>query len=387
METTRNPANEIAEASKKLNDLKCLVQQVQKSNENLFVSKEEMKSDPLVASDWTKLYKYWSKWEDVEEILEKQQTEEKKIIELSSRPAFQGHLHDHSNERQFFVKPENEKMKYCEDHRYLGNYLYKEGNISDAIEQYKLALSYYDYCFPDTAIDRDCLDTVRQACYCNLSLCYYHQNEIRLAIDYASRSITNCERKYSNNDFNQESNTEYTTTDRLSLIKAYYRRACAFRELDEYELASNDLILALKLNNIDINHPEKCSTNNISESDSDIAIDEEMKYMYMDALEFSNMKRKLLLEFQYLKCQEKCSTNNQKAMMEYALNNYDSESSIMDNNTTLSPTINTNLIDSNSTNLNNKLNSNINTVISFQVLSDNNLPLEPINFTMNISNI
>jgi len=82
-----------------------------------------------------------------------------------------GHYHDHSEERKLFKLPEAEKMAFCEHHRLLGNALYREGHLHKAAEKYQLALSYYQYCFPEEEALQAQLDAVRLACLCNASLC------------------------------------------------------------------------------------------------------------------------------------------------------------------------------------------------------------------------
>jgi hypothetical protein len=40
-------------------------------------------------------------------------------------------------ERKMFNMPEEEKIKFCERHRVLGNYLFEEGLLPKAAEQYQ----------------------------------------------------------------------------------------------------------------------------------------------------------------------------------------------------------------------------------------------------------
>jgi hypothetical protein len=40
-------------------------------------------------------------------------------------------------ERKMFEQPEADKMAFCERHRLLGNFLYGEGVLPKAAEQYK----------------------------------------------------------------------------------------------------------------------------------------------------------------------------------------------------------------------------------------------------------
>lgn len=178
--------------------------------------------------DWSKAYERWevfdagedgpSKPKDFEDVLK---AEAEKAG--GGGPDGMGHYHDHSEERAFFEKPEDEKMRYCEKHRVYGNALYEEGMLPKAAEQYQLTLSYYEYCFPETTEEQNHLDELRHACLCNASLCYYRVGEMRKAIACATQVL--------------DKNPLY--------VKALYRRARAYRELDEYSNALEDLNAAL----------------------------------------------------------------------------------------------------------------------------------------------
>jgi tetratricopeptide (TPR) repeat protein len=145
--------------------------------------------------------------------LEEKSTKEKFLLDqVENVNSDMGHYHDHSNERKMFSKPENEKYSYCERHRAIGNYLYSEGLIPKAAEQYQIALSYYEYCFPDNDEMQAELDSVRHVCLCNISLCYYRMGLLREAVISASKVIT----------------------ENSNHAKAFFRRAQAYRALDEY---------------------------------------------------------------------------------------------------------------------------------------------------------
>lgn len=218
------------EHSNSIDKIKITVEKLEKLHIKAIETKD--KNEQLVKelasskdADWTKSYTYWSKWEDLEEINDIKAAEEEKLSKLESEGSFAGHTHDHKAERVFFQKPENEKMVFCEKHRVLGNYLFDEGNIPLAIEQYKIATSYYEYCFPETLEDQENLDNVKYACHNNLSLCYHRLGQNRLAIESATIVILHMPKN----------------------AKAYYRRAIAYRALDEYQNARVDLCHAIEL--------------------------------------------------------------------------------------------------------------------------------------------
>lgn len=162
--------------------------------------------------DWTSIYAQWSSWEDVEELSNLKEKEEARMTEILERPSFMGHYHDHSEERKFFELPESSKMSLCERHRQVGNHLFEEGLLPKAAEQYQLALSYYEYCFPESEDDQFLLNELRRACMCNISLCYCRMGHLREAVEVAGRVI-------------QEDPRD---------CKALYRRAQAYLALDEY---------------------------------------------------------------------------------------------------------------------------------------------------------
>ena len=207
-----------------LNEAKRRVEEA--AAEEFAVQNKQDKLPPRGESDWTEAYKYWDGWADLDDISEKRKTEQSKLEEIMSRPDFMGHYHDHSEERKFFEKAESEKMDFCERHRCIGNYLYTEGMLPKAAEQYQIALSYYEYCFPGKIEDQKYLDDLRHACLCNISSCFYRMGYFRKAIESASHVI--CE-------------------DHAN-VKAYYRRAVAYRALDEYSNAEKDLNRAQELN-------------------------------------------------------------------------------------------------------------------------------------------
>lgn len=126
----------------------------------------------------------------------------------------------------------------CESHRELGNMLFAEGleYLPKAAEQYQVvialtsvdknqnnssiipqsiqALSYYEYCFPETPEAQEHLENLKYACHCNISLCYYRMGYLREAVNAATLAIR--------------------SRDVEAGAKAYFRRAQAYRALDEY---------------------------------------------------------------------------------------------------------------------------------------------------------
>lgn len=171
--------------------------------------------------DWTETYSFWSKWEDTDETQQKKHENEAKSA-MDHSAAFMGHDHDHAVERKLLEFSEIEKMNFCEKHRLKGNYLFLESIFPKAAEQYQLALSYYEYCFPDDDEAQLKLESLRHACLCNISLCFYRMGHWRMALSSAAQVIE----------------------EDKDNAKALFRRAQAYRALDEYRyetVNTNDL--------------------------------------------------------------------------------------------------------------------------------------------------
>ena len=179
--------------------------------DNSLVVARSIENNGTAKVDWTDTYSFWSKWEDTDEALQKKHDSEAKSA-MDHSAAFMGHDHDHAVERKLLEFSEMEKMNFCEKHRLKGNYLFLESFFPKAAEQYQLALSYYEYCFPDDDETQLKLESLRHACLCNISLCFYRMGHWRMALSSAAQVIE------------EDKNN----------AKALFRRAQAYRALDEY---------------------------------------------------------------------------------------------------------------------------------------------------------
>lgn len=164
-------------------------------------------------SDWAAAYQAWNNFEDTEELQQSKQTEEARLNSLLSRADNLGHYHDHAKEREFFELSDADKFKACEDNRFMGNFLFREGLYAKAAEHYQIAIAYYEYCFPEENSEQAKLDDLRRACLCNISLCYLRLGHCRQAVESATIVLKETDGKHS---------------------KALFRRAQAYRVLDEY---------------------------------------------------------------------------------------------------------------------------------------------------------
>ena len=78
---------------------------------------------------------------------------------------------------------------------------------------------------PATDEDQRALDAIKQTCTCNIALCFVRIGAYREAVDMATKAVRRDPR----------------------YAKALYRRAQAYRLLDEYDKAHADLALAVAL--------------------------------------------------------------------------------------------------------------------------------------------
>lgn len=186
--------------------------------------------DKIPIQDWAARYDMWSSWEDIEELNETLDTEKTKLDTLKEGSSFMGHYHDHAEERRIFDLPEDQKIQHCERYRLLGNYLTTQGFYSKALEHFQIALSYYEYCFPETPEDDARLASIRHACLTNASLSAFKLSMFRESLDYAAQVLKECAKG-----------------GRPPSAKAHYRRAHAWKALGNLECAMNDFEAALEL--------------------------------------------------------------------------------------------------------------------------------------------
>jgi tetratricopeptide (TPR) repeat protein len=174
-------------------------------------------SSAVQQMEWTASYEKWDRWNTVERLEEASVEEKERLQSLRARSDSSStfsHMHDHTEERKIFEMPETDKVQYCEAHRAKGNYLFHEGLLPKAAEQYQIALSYYAYCFPEGEDAVKKLNALRVVCLCNLALCYIRTGYYRKAIESATIALQ----------------------ENAGNAKALYYRARAHRELDEYGL-------------------------------------------------------------------------------------------------------------------------------------------------------
>ena len=205
------------DASKRLDELTAKIVNVNKNLE---------KSKTNLSNNWTNIYKFCDDYEDIEDLNANLKKEEENLNSMKQYDNdVMGHAHDHSEERKIFEKPEEEKVKLVEHYHNAANLLYSEGNWVSAIQDYQLAIAYYEYCFPKDSAIQIKIDKIKLDSLCQLSSCYSNIGHHKLAVD----TLNNC-----------------LTIDKTCAV-GYFRRGMAYRYLDEFEKSRNDLIEANKL--------------------------------------------------------------------------------------------------------------------------------------------
>ena len=234
-------------------------------------SQSHLKDTP--PSDWTKVYSFWDKYsdEDNSSIVKPTDTPDDAAgsnlkFDKEDLASTLGHNHDHSNERQLFVKPESEKFQLCEDNYLIAKQLYNEGNWISSIEHYKLSLSYFEYCFPDEINLQERLSFIRIESMCSLGSCYNNQGSYSEATEILTRLLN----------------------EKPGNILALLRRSQAYRNRDLYDKAREDLRAAKA---IDPLHPliiyemERLNTRELNSFAAE-------KEMFRDVLNGGNIARK-----------------------------------------------------------------------------------------------
>ncbi|CAN0068952.1 unnamed protein product [Ectocarpus sp. 6 AP-2014] len=185
------------------------------------------------APHWTHTYDKWDGWEDPDELAKKREEEEKRA--KSYRENHMACAHDRSAERKVMEMPIEEKISACRDFRQRGNLFHAEGQYRRGALQYRQALIYYDFCFPDEDSQQQELDDIRQACLLNSAACFLACGELDQTLDCCYQASCCLLTHFIGRALRAEPNN----------IKALYRRAVVYRLRDRFKEASVDLGKAL----------------------------------------------------------------------------------------------------------------------------------------------
>jgi len=142
------------------------------------------------SGDWVESYNIMDKFIDVEDLNAEILKEEEKLFNLKQQHSFTGHSHDHAIEREIFMKSNNEKINLCDRYAILAERLFVEGNHTNSLLQYKTALAFSEYIFPeDDETLSDQLDSIRHKCLCRVASNLYFLKAYREALNYINMAI------------------------------------------------------------------------------------------------------------------------------------------------------------------------------------------------------
>ena len=117
------------------------------------------------------------------------------------------------------------KLAACEEFRVLGNLFYEHGQYQRAALHYHKALVYFEYVFTDTDEEEAEAEALKLKVLLNVAACRLKTLHLDDAVHHINQAL------------------EIDASN----VKALYRRAQAFRRMDQFDLAQRDLACALRL--------------------------------------------------------------------------------------------------------------------------------------------
>jgi tetratricopeptide (TPR) repeat protein len=195
------------------------------------------------SKDWTNIYDKWNNWEDIEELSSSIKTTKQKLSKLkknhemtnrkkknngNDNNAFGNFCCSSSQNRiaekkviQMSTKKRLEHMQsFRKDH---GNAEYEKGNYVKAYKWYDKSLIYYEYCFMSSGEEKKEVEEERLLCLLNIAACY-------LALKRYQDCVETCNEAM-----------EVSTSYNQRKVKALFRRAQAYRYLNNFQKAKDDL--------------------------------------------------------------------------------------------------------------------------------------------------
>ncbi|EER19354.1 fk506 binding protein, putative [Perkinsus marinus ATCC 50983] len=94
-------------------------------------------------------------------------------VELMRSGALGGCSHDHRKEQQLYDMPTKDKLQGADTMRQKANEYLREGNCGLAAVWYRKALLNFDYCFPDSKVDREWFNASKLKCHVSFAICKY----------------------------------------------------------------------------------------------------------------------------------------------------------------------------------------------------------------------
>ena len=215
-------------------NLKCISHAIKEKELEIQKCKAALKyesetSDKFESSDWTKTYKKWNKIQHIENIKTDLGKNQKKL-EMMKQKKNRHHVpccgsHNRKDERKVAEMPLEEKLKEMRRFRGEGNTFYGERKYSQAMILYEKSLIYFEYCLPRNTLDEAKVDQERVHCLVNSAACFLNLGNFTKCIEYCTMALD---------------------VDK-NVIKAWFRRARAYREVGDYDKALADLKSAQQL--------------------------------------------------------------------------------------------------------------------------------------------
>jgi tetratricopeptide (TPR) repeat protein len=168
--------------------------------------------------DWSASYRKFDAWDEPCQDEENARREKQKKEEERARQPLACN-HDHSAERKIWEMPWPKKMESIFDFRTEGNYFFREAQFSRAARSYHMALTYLEYCVPDTDEEEGEYNTSRFKTHLNFSLCMKRLKQRPKALIHVTQAL------------------QYEPKN----VKALYHLAQLYRLGDDFDLASRTL--------------------------------------------------------------------------------------------------------------------------------------------------
>lgn len=118
-----------------------------------------------------------------------------------------------------------EKLEESSEFHVLGNAFFEQGQFSRSAYYYRRGLVYFDYMFPEGSVEMEQMDVQKLKLLLNFAACRLHTRDMDEVILHCNQAI----------DIDKK------------CVKAYYRRAKAYRLLDDYERSARDIAMAMEL--------------------------------------------------------------------------------------------------------------------------------------------
>jgi tetratricopeptide (TPR) repeat protein len=176
---------------------------------------------------WTDSYKHWEVWEDEDELQDRIKVTQRKLSKLSSRmempTAAKGCCRSNAEiaVARMSLPERLKKMKGFREAQ--GNRCFKKGDYESALKWYEKSLLFYEYCLPGTKEEQRSVDKERELCLINSAACHLGLQNYWKCVDCCNEALE---------------------ISKGGSVKAFYRRAKAFRFMCNFDKATNDLEVA-----------------------------------------------------------------------------------------------------------------------------------------------